>query len=201
MTYLVQPVEPASRRSKRARRDGHTSTRGRFAIDRSTASRGYSKSSSFPAKYWSYAPRSKCPCPDRLKRITRDFPSASAFFASSTAALIACELSGAGMIPSERENVTAASKHARCGQATAMDPGRHEVVPESVHLHDGRHADGVAVVERVHTLGQRRAAGRLRREQAHLAAIHLVPHEGQRDPGEIAAPAVAGDHHVRMLAG
>ena len=51
--------------------------------------------------------------------MTRDFPSASAFFASSMAALIACELSGAGMIPSDLENVTAASKQERCGYATA----------------------------------------------------------------------------------
>src|SRR6266850_2899193 len=98
-----------------SRGEAQTSTAGRFAIARSTASRGYSKSSSFPARYWSYAARSKCPWPDRLKRITRVFPSASAFFASSMAPLIACELSGAGMIPSDRANVTAASKQARCG--------------------------------------------------------------------------------------
>src|SRR6267143_3675518 len=52
-----------------------TSTTGRFAIERSTASRGYSKSSSFPARYWSYAARSKWPWPAKLKRMTRVFPS------------------------------------------------------------------------------------------------------------------------------
>src|SRR4030067_81501 len=50
------------------------------------------------------------PWPERLKRITRGFPSFFASSASSTAARMACEDSGAGMMASVRANCTAPSK-------------------------------------------------------------------------------------------
>jgi len=49
---------------------------------------------------------SKCPWPDRLKAITRRVPSRLHLRASSIATRIACADSGAGMIPSARENRT-----------------------------------------------------------------------------------------------
>ena len=55
---------------------------------------------------------SKCPCPEKLKRITLSLPSFLASSASSMVALMAWEVSGAGMIPSVLANVTAASNQA-----------------------------------------------------------------------------------------
>ena len=53
---------------------------------------------------------SKCPWPQTLTRITRSSPACFAASASSNAARSACEGSGAGMIPSLRAKVIAASK-------------------------------------------------------------------------------------------
>ena len=102
------------------------------------------------------------PWPDRLNRITRSSPASRASSASSIAARMACDDSGAGMMPSVRANWTAASKqafwayalasmkpwlvqvadhrrHAVVAQAPGMDRRRPEVVAERVHLQQRRH--------------------------------------------------------------
>ena len=62
---------------------------------------------------------SKWPWPDRLKMMTCSVPASSARRAASIAPLMACALSGAGTIPSERANVTAAEKTSFCRNASA----------------------------------------------------------------------------------
>ena len=62
---------------------------------------------------------SKWPWPERLNRITRSSPASRASSASSIAARMACDDSGAGMRPSVRANCSAASKQAFCAYALA----------------------------------------------------------------------------------
>ena len=134
---------------------------------------------------------SKKPWPDRLKTITRSSPSCRAATASSIAARMACDDSGAGMKPSVRANWTAASKHvfwayarasrkpelvqvadhrrhAVVAQPAGVDRGRPEVVAKGVHLDHRRHAGRVAEVVAVLALGQARAGRRLDRQEAGL---------------------------------
>src|SRR6185437_310316 len=74
------------------------------------SSSGISWSSSRPCRYASYAAMSKWPWPEGLNRITCSVPASSARRAASTTPLIAWAVSGAGTIPSERANLSAASK-------------------------------------------------------------------------------------------
>jgi hypothetical protein len=68
---------------------------------------------------------SKCPCQDRLNRITRFCPAERAASASSITPLIACAGSGPGTIPWVDANSVAASKMAFCVYAAAsMWPSR-----------------------------------------------------------------------------
>ena len=131
--------------------------------------------------------------------------------------------SGAGMIPSVREKRTAASKQASwlhrlrlddagvdqlrdqrrsamVAQAAGVDPRRHEVVAEGEHLRHRRHFGGVAVVEGVDPPRQGRAARRLQGHDPDVLTVGLVGDEGEGDPGEIGAAAVAADDHVRIVA-
>ena len=57
-----------------------------------------------------YACMSKCPCPQRLKRIACETSSSRQRIASSIVAFTAWFASGAGMIPSIRANSTPAAK-------------------------------------------------------------------------------------------
>jgi hypothetical protein len=64
---------------------------------------------------------SKCPWPHSAVSSTFGSPDSVQRLASSMTAASACEGSGAGMIPSDLANVTAAAKHSRCGLATASN--------------------------------------------------------------------------------
>ena len=107
------------------------------------------------------------------------------------------EGSGAGMIPSQRANCTAAAKAAFClnafastsalldqgaeargiavvAQAAGVHRRRHEVVAERVHRHQRGHPHRVAEVIGVGAAGQRRARGRLGGDEARLLAVAQV---------------------------
>ena len=129
------------------------------------------------------------------------------------------------MIPSLRANVTAAAnasfwrdrgrlddalvdepaedrRVAVVAEPAGVDRRRHEVVAERVHRHQRRHPDRVAEVVAVLAARQRRAGGRLGREEAHLrAAAQDGADERERQPGEVRAAADAADDHVGLLAG
>ena len=81
----------------------------------SSSDSGSSMSTIVPAKYASYAARSKLPWPQRLNRIVFETPSSFARSTSATTARSACVGSGAGMMPSVRAKRTASAKHSRCG--------------------------------------------------------------------------------------
>jgi amidase len=61
------------------------------------------------------------PVPRSAVRMTLDSPLSAHRFASSITAAMACDGSGAGMIPSAFAKVTAAAKHSRCALATASN--------------------------------------------------------------------------------
>ena len=54
-------------------------------------------------------------------------------------------------------------------QSTGVNGWRDEVMPKRVHLNDGRHAGGVAVIKGIHALGQGRRGGRFDCQQAGAA--------------------------------
>ena len=156
--------------------------------------------------------------------MVRGFPSALAASASSMAPRMACDDSGrrddglgagegdrrleageladgAGLDEAVVQQLRDQRRGAVVAQAAGVDAGRHEVVAERVHLDHRRHPGGVAEVEVVDALGQRRAGGRLDGQQPHLLAGRLVGEEGEGDAGEVGAAAVAGDDDVRVVAG
>ena len=63
---------------------------------------------------------SKCPCPDKLKRIALLSPVSLHLRASSIAADMACEDSGAGVMPSDRAKATASRKTSNCYTVRAL---------------------------------------------------------------------------------
>jgi hypothetical protein len=82
-------------------------------------------------------------------------------------------------------------------QAAGVDGRRDEVVPQRVHRHQRRHADGVPEVVGVDAAGQRGAGGRLGGDEARLFALAQVgPDEGIGDAGEVGPAADAADHYV-----
>ena len=83
-----------------------------------------------------------------------------------------------------------------------MDAGRHEVVPQGVHLEQGRRLRDVAEVVGEHALGERRAGRRLDADEARLGlAGQRLAHERERDAGEARAAADAADHDVGVGVG
>ena len=133
------------------------------------------------------------------------------FCASSIAALMAWDGSGAGTIPSVRANITADSKAARCLMAVAsinpcsrqqtdhwrgavvaksagVDARRDEAVSQGVHLDQRGEHSRVTEVVGVNTTGQRRTGGRLGGDDADRLACQLLPHEGEADAGEVGPP-------------
>src|SRR5829696_4488497 len=136
---------------------------------------------------------SKWPWPERLKRIVRCSPASSASRAAASAPWIACEDSGAGMIPSLFAKWIA--------EAARVDRGGDEVVAEGVHGDERRQLAGVAEVVRIDAARQGRARGGLAREDVDLAAGDLLADERKREPGEVRAAAHAADHDVRERAG
>ena len=78
-------------------------------MDSATFSVGYSYGKSLPAKYSSYAVMSKKPWPVKANNIVFDWLVFAHALASSTTALMACADSGAGIMPSERMKILAAS--------------------------------------------------------------------------------------------
>ena len=86
-------------------------------------------------------------------------------------------------------------------QPAGVHGRRHEVVAERVHGHERREPDRVAEVVAVGAARERRAGGRLGREEARLrlAAQH-APHEREGEPGEVRAAAHAAHDHVGLLA-
>ena len=87
-------------------------------------------------------------------------------------------------------------------QPAGMDACRHEGVAERVHLDDGSHLGGIAVIEGVSALGQRGGGGRFDRHQAGaLPVLQILAQERVGDPGKVRAAAHAADDHIRVFPG
>jgi hypothetical protein len=84
-------------------------TLGTAAREASSFSAGCERSTMSPLRYFSYAARSKCPCPHMAIRMTFSSPVRLHSSASLIAAAIACVGSGAGMMPSVLANCKAAA--------------------------------------------------------------------------------------------
>ena len=85
-----------------------------------------------------------------------------------------------------------------------MDAGRHKVVAERVHLHQGRVAGDIAEVVGVGALGQRWAGGGLDRHAAQivgaLVAGCLVRQEGESNACEAGTAAAGSEDYIRIEA-
>ena len=92
-------------------------------------------------------------------------------------------------------------RRAVVAQPAGVNPGRHEIVAQRIHLDQRRELGGVAVIVGELALGQAGAGGRFDGDDARALAGETVEHVGQRQAAEIAAAAEAADHHVRLLAG
>src|SRR5262249_39788566 len=79
-------------------------------------------------------------------------------------------------------------RRAVIAQATGVDAGRHEVVSQRVHLRDGSDLRGVAEVERVHALGEGRAARRLARPTRTFLPAALSARKGKARPAKFEPP-------------
>ena len=144
--------------------------------------------------------------------------------ASSTAARMACDDSGAGRMPSVRANCRAASNTGNCGydlrfdlaefeqmaeqrrraviaQSAGMNSGRNEIVAQCVHLDQRRQLRRVAVIVGERSLGQAGTGGRLHCDDPRTLARQPVQHVRQREPAEIAAAAEAANHHLGLFSG
>jgi hypothetical protein len=75
-----------------------------------------------------------------------------------------------------------------------------EVVAEGVHGQQRGHLGHVAEVVSERPLGEGRAGGGLRGDDAELFPVDLVPHEGQAHAAEVAPAAGTADDHVGVLA-
>ena len=85
-------------------------------------------------------------------------------------------------------------RHAVVAEAAGVDRVGDEVMPEGVHLHQRRHACGVAEVVGVHAPGQRGAGCGLHREDARVdLAGHLLLQEGEGQAREVGSAAGAAD--------
>ena len=108
---------------------------------------------------------------------------------------------GARLDQAELLGVRHQRRHAVIAQAAGVEAGRNEGRAERVHLDQRRQMRGVAEIVGVFAARQRRAGGRLDRDDAALAAAaQLQPEKRKRKPGEIRAAAGAGDHHVGIVA-
>ncbi len=86
-------------------------------------------------------------------------------------------------------------------QATGVYRIRHEVVAESVHLHQRRHARAVAEVVAVFSPGERGAGRRLRAaHDGFFAVCQIFSDEGEGKAGEVAAAASAAYDNVGVVA-
>ena len=90
--------------------------------------------------------------------------------------------------------------HAVVAQAAGVDRVRDEVVPQGVHLHQRRHAEGVAEVVGVGALGEAGARRRLDRayDGGHPARP-LLAQEREGEAAEVGAAAGASDEEVGGL--
>ena len=86
-------------------------------------------------------------------------------------------------------------------QPSGVNGRRDKTVPQRVHFQQRRGGRRVAEVIQIHAAGQRRACFGLDGDDANLLALELVRQEGERQPGHVAPPADAPDHHVRILTG
>src|SRR5205823_11903089 len=91
-------------------------------------------------------------------------------------------------------------RRAVVAKAAGVNRRRNEVVAERVHRDERRQLAGVAEVVREVAAGQRRAGGRLTRQEVDLAAGELLAQEREGKPGEVRAAAEATDDEIRKRA-
>ncbi len=85
-------------------------------------------------------------------------------------------------------------------QATGVYGIRYEVVAESVHLHQRRHACAVAEVVAVFSPGERGAGRWLRAAHNGFFAVRQIfSDEGEGKASEVAAAAGAADDYVGVV--
>ena len=108
---------------------------------------------------------------------------------------------GARLDQAELVDVRHHRRHAVITQAAGVETRRNERRSQRVHLDQRRQVRGVAEVVGVFAARQRRACGRLDRDEAALApAAQLQPEEREGKPGEVRAAAGAADHDVGVVA-
>ena len=92
--------------------------------------------------------------------------------------------------------------HAVIAQTARVNSGGHEVVPQRVHLDNGRHAHRVTVIVGVDAFGHAGASGRLGGQETNLLPfLQAFAHEGQDQTGHVAPATGATDHHIGVIVG
>ncbi len=87
-------------------------------------------------------------------------------------------------------------------EPAGVERRRHERRTERVHLHERRQVPRVPEVERIETLRQARARGRLHGDDTNPAVFSKrAPDEREGEPREVRPPSRAADHDVRIVLG
>ena len=165
------------------------------------------------------------PWPERLNNITGAVPSSLARFASRMAAAIACELSGAGIMPSARAKVCGCGKCLKLGyvdsvnhavaaqladdssrtmiaETAGMYIGRREIVAEGIHRNKRSITGLIAEIVLQHTACQFRTRRRLCCNKTRGALSRKVmAHEREGYARKVRAAAEASDNNVGILSG
>ncbi len=87
-------------------------------------------------------------------------------------------------------------------QSTGVDTWGHEVMAESIHFDQRRHANGITKVVGVYAPGQAGAGHWFRGQEAGVQALFAgFADKGENQARHIAATTCAANHHVRVIVG